>query len=694
MGFACFELAMNALEIIITVLLLCLLALGVYLATFWTISRRKKEKHEGGRGEVPYKYLEEEAENARRKVATAYAQETMPKITITPVQPRPNFPRSLLSSDELLSTEDEGEEEPHSDEHVDLGRLYFALRYDQHSSMLIVRLIRAEDIPMERESTGTYVDVNILPLNLQSHTFEPSDTTININFREVYEFPLSLVDLALQTLNLHIFRYDNFSRRTSVGDVFLALAELSAQGIDFTREVFLCRNIISHHEIYRTLDKGKHRHPTDKEQEDNEMVPESKLTEKKVGRKVSSQRMWDVLRRAVMSGSYKGDILASDSAMYWESVFTPDVSSAASSPLKSPGFTYFSDPGPLDEPLDESSEEEGTSWKGREEAAIDSPADESDFDSSANEQGDERRKDSSQSPPIRHVQLSPAPEEYYRIVPITPFTNPSKERRESAERSYSWKLPQTYTSRDHDVVQTLSQAYKEPRVVPFTAVSQFEPGPQPSKSVSFQFPPARDRSGLKDSSSRTSRQKKSGDTKKFAFRGTKKTGTSRRRRRLSPRKEPDGEPDGEPAEKMVSAVRGKSKLVVTKLRSKSSLKSDKMTYQREEIEPYEDLSFETAEDDSLLGDSSRLSEDVTEQLEFELDPPLSLRMNFPSISTEDYRTPPISTFSNFYAITRSQSDPNVDAERFRRLGGSSSEYRRVRSMLEVHDDRTTDDEEK
>ena len=50
-------------------------------------------KKEGGRQEVPYKYLEEEAENARKKVATAYAQETMPKITITPVQPRPDFPR-------------------------------------------------------------------------------------------------------------------------------------------------------------------------------------------------------------------------------------------------------------------------------------------------------------------------------------------------------------------------------------------------------------------------------------------------------------------------------------------------------------------------------------------------------------------------------------------------------------------------
>ena len=55
--------------------------------------------------------------------------------------------------------------------------------------------------------------------------------------------------MALQTLNLHICRYDSYSRRTSIGDVFLALAELSAQGIDFTREVFLCRNIISHQEV-------------------------------------------------------------------------------------------------------------------------------------------------------------------------------------------------------------------------------------------------------------------------------------------------------------------------------------------------------------------------------------------------------------------------------------------------------------
>lgn len=84
---------MEKLEIIITVLLLCLVALGVYVATSWTLAWKKKKEDGGGREEVPYRYLEDEAENARKKVATAYAQETMPKITITPVQPRPDFPR-------------------------------------------------------------------------------------------------------------------------------------------------------------------------------------------------------------------------------------------------------------------------------------------------------------------------------------------------------------------------------------------------------------------------------------------------------------------------------------------------------------------------------------------------------------------------------------------------------------------------
>ena len=94
---------MEKLEIIIAVLLLCLVALGVYVTTYWTLSRKKRRDAEDDpkKTEVQYRHLDERAENERKKVATAYAQETMPRITITPVQPRPNFPRvcSILLSD-------------------------------------------------------------------------------------------------------------------------------------------------------------------------------------------------------------------------------------------------------------------------------------------------------------------------------------------------------------------------------------------------------------------------------------------------------------------------------------------------------------------------------------------------------------------------------------------------------------------
>lgn len=405
--------------------------------------------------------------------------------------------------------------------------------------------------------------------------------------------------------------------------------------------------------------------------------------------------MWDVLRRAVKSGSYKGEYLPSESAMYWESIFSPGASSvegqrfvsAPTSPVKSPEFAYISGPGPPSQHHDESSEEEGV--EEREESAIDFPTEESEFDSSANEQeSDGRRKERFQSPPITPVQLSPAPEEYYRIVPITPY----KDKGEPPEPSFSWKLPHTYSSRDRDVVQTLSQAYKEPRVVPFTSVSQFEPGAPPAKKVSFNPPPVQTGSDVRErrsAQSKISKQKKVGDTKRTASKGRRKTVAYKERKKMSPRKEPDGEP----AEKMVSSVKGKARYSPSKFRGKSSLKGHKMASRRKEREPSEGLSIETSEEEPLVEAPSRLTEDVARRREFQLDSAGSGRMNFPSISTGDCRTPPISPLKDFYSITRSQSDPNVDVEHFRSLGESSSGSRLTRSMLEVRGDRTTDEEE-
>ena len=402
-------------------------------------------------------------------------------------------------------------------------------------------------------------------------------------------------------------------------------------------------------------------------------------------RTVSSQRMWDVLRRAVKSGSYKGENLPSESAMYWESIFSPGASSvegqrfvsAPTSPVKSPEFAYFSGPGPPSERHDDTSEEEGV--EEREESALDFPTEESEFDSSANEQESDRHKEWSQSPPIKTVQLSPAPEEYYRIVPITPY----KDNGEAPEPSFSWKLPHTYSSRDRDIVQTLTQAYKEPRVVPFASVSQFEPGAPPAKKVSFSPPSVQTGSDVRErrpAQSKISKQKKVGDTKRTASKGKRKTVASKERKKMSPRKEPDGEP----AEKMVSSVKGKARYLPSKFRGKSSLKGHKIAFRRKEREPSEGLSNETSEEESLVETPSRLTEDVATG---------SGGMNFPSISTGDYRNPLLSPLKDFYSITRSQSDPNVDVEHFRSLGESSPGSQLTRSMLEVRGDRTTDEEE-
>lgn len=400
---------------------------------------------------------------------------------------------------------------------------------------------------------------------------------------------------------------------------------------------------------------------------------------------VSSQQMWDVLRRAVKSGSYKGEYLPSESAMYWESIFSPGASSvegqrfvsAPTSPVKSPDFAYFSGPGPPTEHHDETSEEEEVEEV---EEREDFPTEESEFDSSANEQeSDDRPMERPQSPPIKTVQLSPAPEEYYRIVPITPY----KDKGEAPEPSFSWKLPHTYSSRDRDVVQTLSQAYKEPRVVPFASVSQFEPGTEPAKKVSFDPPSVQTGSDVRErrsAQSKISKQKKVGDTKRTPSKGRRKTAASKEKKKMSPRKEPDGEP----AETMVSSVKGKARYTPSKFRGKSSLKGHKIAFRRKERGPSQGLSIESSEEESLVEAPSRLTEDVATG---------SRQRNFPSVSTGDYRTAPLTPLKDFYSITRSQSDPSVDVEHFRSLSELSSGSRRTRSMLEVRGDRTTDEEE-
>ena len=381
--------------------------------------------------------------------------------------------------------------------------------------------------------------------------------------------------------------------------------------------------------------------------------------------------MWEVLRRAVRSGSYKGAYLPIDSAMHWESIFCPGTSSAegfvaaSSSPLKSTEL-LFSGHGPPDTPCEDTGEDCGASWIGRQEGEIEFPpnlTDESQYEFSANEQDIEEQRYSSR---VKQVQLSPAPEEYYRIVPITPF----KGQKESTESSHSWKLPERFTSRDYDVLETLSYAYNEPHLLDSKSRHAVRVGEEtpPTKRDLFALSAAKmgkETTEQKDVQKKTSGYKKPENKSKRIVSG-------KHSKNISPRKEPEGDT----AEKMVSFTGTQHS--TPKFLAKSSLKRQKLTSWQKDSD---------SATEGLTAVRPFTSEKLEEELSVHSSPEVECSTrDFPSISSPtEYLTTPLCALKDFSTITRSQSDPSVDVERFRRIN-SSSEIRRAHSMLVFRED--------
>ena len=96
-------------------------------------------------------------------------------------------------------------------------------------SILIVKPIKGENIPIQKShSSKPYVEVQILPVKA-----EPIQGLQGIEFQVMPE------ELIRQTVHFCISRYDTFSRKSTIGDVFLSLAELTAERVDLSHEIFL-----------------------------------------------------------------------------------------------------------------------------------------------------------------------------------------------------------------------------------------------------------------------------------------------------------------------------------------------------------------------------------------------------------------------------------------------------------------------
>ena len=71
-----------------------------------------------------------------------------------------------------------------------------------------------------------------------------------IEGKEEVEFEISPEELFRQTVHFCICRYDTFSKKATIGDVFLSLAELKTEDVDLNEEIFLKNVIRPNIEVY------------------------------------------------------------------------------------------------------------------------------------------------------------------------------------------------------------------------------------------------------------------------------------------------------------------------------------------------------------------------------------------------------------------------------------------------------------
>ena len=122
------------------------------------------------------------------------------------------------------------------------GKINFSLRYDYENETLIVRILKAFDLPAKDfcGSSDPYVKIYLLPdrkCKLQTRVHRK---TLNPTFDENFHFPVPYEELADRKLHLSVFDFDRFSRHDMIGEVTLDnLFEAS----DLSRETSMWKDI-------------------------------------------------------------------------------------------------------------------------------------------------------------------------------------------------------------------------------------------------------------------------------------------------------------------------------------------------------------------------------------------------------------------------------------------------------------------
>ncbi|XP_042606673.1 synaptotagmin-6-like isoform X2 [Cyprinus carpio] len=122
------------------------------------------------------------------------------------------------------------------------GKINFSLRYDYENEMLLVKILKAFDLPAKDlcGSSDPYVKIYLLPDRKQKFQTRVHRKTLNPTFDESFQFPVPYDELPVRKLHLSVFDFDRFSRHDMIGEVILDnLFEVS----DLSRETSIWKDI-------------------------------------------------------------------------------------------------------------------------------------------------------------------------------------------------------------------------------------------------------------------------------------------------------------------------------------------------------------------------------------------------------------------------------------------------------------------
>lgn len=143
---------------------------------------------------------------------------------------------------ELYKQKSIDSEDPKKEAEKNCGKINFALKYDYENEMLIVRILKAFDLPAKDlcGSSDPYVKIYLLPDRKQKFQTRVHRKTLNPTFDECFQFPVPYEELTNRKLHLSVFDFDRFSRHDMIGEVIL---ENLFEASDLSRETSIWKDI-------------------------------------------------------------------------------------------------------------------------------------------------------------------------------------------------------------------------------------------------------------------------------------------------------------------------------------------------------------------------------------------------------------------------------------------------------------------